>query len=68
VSIDADVVAGAVGESWQLLTGALPGAWVARDGGAIAWVTGVGVLYPYREPPLKTRLFLEELLGPIPQP
>lgn len=25
-------------------------------------------LYPYREPPLKTRLFLEELLGPIPQP
>lgn len=22
-------------------------------------------LYPYREPPLKTRLFLEELLGPI---
>ena len=24
-------------------------------------------LYPHQEPPLKTRLFLEELLGPIPQ-
>jgi hypothetical protein len=25
----------------------------------------LGRLYPYQEPPLKTRLFLEELLGPV---
>jgi len=43
VSVSGDVVAGALSETWQLLAGALPGAWVARDGGAIAWVSGVGL-------------------------
>ena len=43
VAVDADVVAGALAATWQHLTSALPGAWVLREGGAIAWVSGVGV-------------------------
>jgi N-acetylglutamate synthase len=43
VAIDADVVAAALAATWQHLTGALPGGWVLRDGGAIAWVSGVAL-------------------------
>jgi hypothetical protein len=43
VAVDADVVAGALTATWQHLTSAVPGAWVLRDGGAIAWVSGVGL-------------------------
>jgi N-acetylglutamate synthase len=43
VAIDADVVAAALAATWQHLAGALPDAWVLRDGGAIAWVSGVGL-------------------------
>ena len=28
---------------WQHLARALPGAWVLRDGGAMAWVSGVAL-------------------------
>jgi GNAT superfamily N-acetyltransferase len=43
VAVDADVVAAALGETWQRLARALPGAWTLRDGGAIAWVSGVAL-------------------------
>jgi hypothetical protein len=43
VAIDADVVAAALAGTWQHLARALPGAWVLRDGGAVAWVSGVGL-------------------------
>lgn len=43
MAIDADVVAAALAATWQHLTGALPGAWVLRNGGAIAWVSGVAL-------------------------
>jgi N-acetylglutamate synthase len=43
VAVDADVVAAALAATWQHLTSALPGAWVLRDGGAIAWVSGVAL-------------------------
>jgi hypothetical protein len=43
VTVDADVVAAALADTWQHLTSALPGAWAVRDGGVIAWVTGVGL-------------------------
>jgi hypothetical protein len=39
VAVDADALAG----TWRHLTGALPGGWVLRDGGAIAWVSGVAL-------------------------
>jgi N-acetylglutamate synthase len=43
VTVYADVVAAALADTWQHLTSALPGAWAVRDGGVIAWVTGVGM-------------------------
>jgi len=43
VAVDADVVAAALATTWQHLAGALPGAWVLRDGGAVAWVSGVSL-------------------------
>jgi hypothetical protein len=43
VAIDADVVAAALAATWQHLARALPGAWVLRHGGAVAWVSGVGL-------------------------
>jgi N-acetylglutamate synthase len=43
VPVDADVVAAALASTWEHLTRAAPDAWVARDGGAIAWVSGVGL-------------------------
>jgi hypothetical protein len=43
VAVDADVVAAALAGTWQHLTGALPGAWTVREGGAIAWVSGVAL-------------------------
>src|SRR5579872_4554600 len=36
---EADDVAQALSEIWELLTGAIPGAWCERRGGAIAAVT-----------------------------
>lgn len=41
MTADVDTVAAAVAATWQHLARALPAAWVARDGGAIAWVSGV---------------------------
>lgn len=43
VAVDADMAAAALAATWQYLARALPGAWVLRDGGAIAWVSGVGL-------------------------
>jgi N-acetylglutamate synthase len=43
VPVDADMVAAGLAATWQHLTSALPGAWSRRDGGAIAWVSGVGL-------------------------
>jgi N-acetylglutamate synthase len=43
VAADADMAAAALARTWQHLTPALPGAWVEREGGAVAWVTGVGL-------------------------
>jgi len=43
VAVDADLAAGALAATWQHLARALPGGWVLRDGGAIAWVSGVGL-------------------------
>src|SRR3974377_41434 len=43
VAVDADVGAAALTATWQHLTSAVAGAWVRRDGGAIAWVSGVGL-------------------------
>ena len=39
-TVEADGVAQALSEIWELLTGAVPGAWCERRGGAIAAVTG----------------------------
>jgi N-acetylglutamate synthase len=39
----ADAAAAAVGATWEHLTSAVPGAWSLRDGGAIAWVSGVAL-------------------------
>jgi len=41
--VDADAAAGALAATWQHLTDALPGAWAVRDGGVIAWVSGVAM-------------------------
>ena len=41
VAAGADMAAAAVGATWQHLASAVPGAWSLRDGGAIAWVSGV---------------------------
>jgi hypothetical protein len=43
VAIDADLAAAALAATWQHLARALPGAWVRRDGGAFAWVSGVAL-------------------------
>ena len=43
VIIDADVVAAVLADTWQHLASALPGAWTVRDGGVIAWVSGVSL-------------------------
>jgi N-acetylglutamate synthase len=43
VIIDADVVAAALADTWEHLASALPGAWTIRDGGVIAWVSGVSL-------------------------
>jgi len=43
VAAKADMASAALARSWQHLADALPGAWVAREGGAVACVTGVGV-------------------------
>ena len=37
------MVAAALAETWRHLSSALPGAWALREGGAIAWVSGVGL-------------------------
>jgi N-acetylglutamate synthase len=37
------MVARALAQTWQHLTSALPDAWVVRDGGAIAFASGVGL-------------------------
>jgi GNAT superfamily N-acetyltransferase len=43
VAADADMASAALARTWQHLTRALPDAWVLRDGGAVAMVTGVGL-------------------------
>ena len=43
VTAKADMACAALARSWQHLADALPGAWVVREGGAVACVTGVGV-------------------------
>ena len=43
VAAKADMASAALARSWQHLADALPGAWVVREGGAVACVTGVGV-------------------------
>ena len=43
VAAKANMASAALARTWQHLARALPGAWEARDGGAVAWVTGVGV-------------------------
>jgi hypothetical protein len=43
VAVDADMVAAALAATWQHLTSALPGAWSLREGGVIAWVSGVAL-------------------------
>ena len=43
VAAKADMACAALARSWQHLADALPGAWVVREGGAVACVTGVGV-------------------------
>jgi len=43
VAAKADMACAALARTWQHLARALPDAWVVRDGGAVACVTGVGV-------------------------
>jgi N-acetylglutamate synthase len=43
MAADADMAADALAQTWQHLARALPGAWVLQEGGAIAWVSGVGL-------------------------
>ena len=43
MTVDADEVAAALADTWEHLTSALPGAWAVREGGVIAWVSGVGM-------------------------
>ncbi len=43
VATDAGLAAGALVATWQHLARALPGAWVRRDGGAMALVSGVAL-------------------------
>ena len=43
MAVDADAVAAALAATWQHLAGGLPGAWTLRDGGALAWVSGVAL-------------------------
>jgi N-acetylglutamate synthase len=43
VAVDGDAVAAALAKTWQHLSRALPNAWSVRDGGAVAFVSGVGL-------------------------
>jgi N-acetylglutamate synthase len=41
VGVDADEVARASARTWELMVGALPGAWTRREGGALGVVSGI---------------------------